>query len=563
VWRSYLDRCPGIIATIGGLLGLLTLLDALLPEQSEWVHAITGIIPMAEGEAAAAVSAVSGLMLLRVAAALRKRKRRAWGLAVGVTLTLVIAYVPRGHHPLGESLVALVLLLLLLTARSRFTAKSDPVTRWFAARVGAQFFAVAVIYGISVFYLSPNRVGGHPSFWLRLQQTVYGLVGMHGPLQLRGHRFPEVVHATLLGFGLLTAVSVALLALRPAEPIARLSPADETRLRELLRRHGARDSLGYFATRRDKSIVWSATGKAAITYRVVHGVALASGDPVGDPEAWPGAIAAYQNLVQSYGWTAAVIGCSELGATIFRRDMNLSALAIGDEAILDVADFTLEGRSMRGVRQACGRIERSGYDLRVRRASDIGDEELAELLRVAAEWRGNQVERGFSMALSRLGDRSDGDCVLVTAHAGERLTGLLHFVPWGPHGLSLDVMRRDRDADNGLNEFLIVTLIQACPELNVTRVSLNFVVFRDAIERGQKIGAGPILRVWRRVLVYLSRWWQIESLYRFNVKFRPDWEPRLLSYAAARDLPRITLAALEAEAFLVRPHGLKRMLGRG
>ena len=93
-------------------------------------------------------------------------------------------------------------------------------------------------------------------------------------------------------------------------------------------------------------------------------------------------------------------------------------------------------------------------------------------------------------------------------------------------------------------------------------MSLNFAVFRDAIERGERIGAGPVLRLWRRLLLFASRWWQIESLYRFNVKFRPDWEPRFLSFPNSRDLPRIAVAALEAEAFLVRPRFWRRFTGR-
>jgi lysyl-tRNA synthetase class 2 len=93
-------------------------------------------------------------------------------------------------------------------------------------------------------------------------------------------------------------------------------------------------------------------------------------------------------------------------------------------------------------------------------------------------------------------------------------------------------------------------------------VSLNFAVFREALERGERIGAGPALRAWRRLLLFLSRWWHIESLYRFNAKFQPTWQPRFLSFPVARDLPRITVAALEAEAFLVRPHTLRRILKR-
>jgi lysyl-tRNA synthetase class 2 len=201
--------------------------------------------------------------------------------------------------------------------------------------------------------------------------------------------------------------------------------------------------------------------------------------------------------------------------------------------------------------------------VQVRRSGDMERAELQQLDRLAATWRGDAVERGFSMALSRLGDPADTQCVIATASQDGRLRGLLHFVPWGPNGLSLDLMRRDRSADNGLNEFMIVQVIQqAAATLGVERISLNFAVFRDAIERGEKIGAGPILRAWRWILVFASRWWQIETLYRFNVKFRPDWEPRFLSYPATRDLPRIAVAALEAEAFITRPHRLKRLLGR-
>ena len=128
-------------------------------------------------------------------------------------------------------------------------------------------------------------------------------------------------------------------------------------------------------------------------------------------------------------------------------------------------------------------------------------------------------------------------------------------------------MRRDRDADNGLNEFLIVQTMRAAPQLGITGISLNFAVFRSALERGERLGAGPIIKAWRGLLVFASRWFQIDSLYRFNAKFRPIWEPRFICYASTGELPRIAIAMLEAEAFIVwpRPHlrGLyRRFSGR-
>jgi lysyl-tRNA synthetase class 2 len=121
-------------------------------------------------------------------------------------------------------------------------------------------------------------------------------------------------------------------------------------------------------------------------------------------------------------------------------------------------------------------------------------------------------------------------------------------------------MRRDRAADPGMNELLIVAALQAAPRLGVKRVSLNFAMFRAALARGEKIGAGPVLRAWRGLLVFLSRWFQIESLYKFNAKFRPRWEPRFVVYRSSRDLPRIGFAAMQAEGFvnLTLPRVLRR-----
>jgi lysyl-tRNA synthetase class 2 len=71
-----------------------------------------------------------------------------------------------------------------------------------------------------------------------------------------------------------------------------------------------------------------------------------------------------------------------------------------------------------------------------------------------------------------------------------------------------------------------------------------------------------VLRAWRGLLVFLSRWFQIDSLYRFNAKFRPIWEPRFVCYPGGRDLPRIAIAMLEAEAFIVWPKPRLRRAAR-
>ncbi|MFI6325674.1 phosphatidylglycerol lysyltransferase domain-containing protein [Nonomuraea sp. NPDC050556] len=524
------------------LIGALDILGAVNPYfRHSRFGALAGQLPGMVTTLARASTLVIGILLVMIAHALRRRKARAWRAVVILLPVGVLVGALHWRHPISAA-ISLLLLAVLVITRKEFYALPDPRSRW---RALGNLAALGVL-DLGVGWL---LVGGHAGVGERFQQVLLGLVGLVD--------FPsDRVYYSLAALGALTAVTTLFLALRPERPVAVLSADDESRLRALLDRYGSRDSLGYFALRRDKSVIMSPTGKAAVAYRVVSGVMLASGDPIGDPEAWPGAIKRFMEEAARHAWVPAVIGCSEAGGEVWTRVGGLSALEIGDEAVVEVADFTLDGRAMRNVRQMVNRVSRAGYVCAIRRAADLPVKELEEIVQAADSWRGSSTERGFSMALGRFGDP---DCVVATAHKDGRLRAVLQFVPWGPSGISLDLMRRDRTAEPGLNELLIVRTLEACSTLGVREVSLNFAMFRAALARGERLGAGPVLRTWRGLLVFLSRWFQIESLYRFNAKFRPIWEPRFVVYPAARDLPRIGVASLQAEAFIPSFTPLKRV----
>ncbi|MFI0818973.1 phosphatidylglycerol lysyltransferase domain-containing protein [Streptomyces sp. NPDC021098] len=563
-------RPEAVPTAVGTACMLIGFVDIVFPRlRHSRVHSLAELLPGAVSSLAAAASIVVGLLLLMLAHGLKRRKRRAWVAAVALLPVGAAAQLLYRHSVLG-TVFSLVLMLVLIRYRREFAALPDPRSRWRALANFVVMGGVSVGVGLLIVRSHPDTIEGSPSLAEQLEHVLWGLFGFEGPVGYRDGA-DYTVGYSLGALGLLTVATTAYLAFRPEHPAARLTPSDEERLRELLDAHGRRDSLGHFALRRDKAVIFSPSGKSAVCYRVVSGVMLASGDPVGDVEAWPGAIAAFMEEARAHSWTPAVMGCSETGGEVWTRETGLDALELGDEAIVDVADFTLSGRAMRNVRQMVKRIERAGYATKVRRVADLGAEELETVRRAAADWRGTDTERGFSMALGRIGDPADGDAVIATAHKTAEdgaedgpygdLKAVLHFVPWGRDGMSLDLMRRDRSADPGMNELLIVASLQAAPALGVTRVSLNFAMFRSALARGEKLGAGPVLRGWRGLLVFLSRWFQIESLYKFNAKFGPRWEPRFVVFRTTRDLPRIGLAAMQAEGFVSL--ALPRLLRRG
>ena len=556
---------PGVASLLCLLIGLSDIMAIFKPEWHEKLHRINAFVPGTLTNVAHSADVIIGLMLLLLALGLRRRKRRAWQAVLALLVFDLCIHFHFAHtQRLGSAIVAIVLLAALLFFHEDFYAIGDPRTRWHAGVVFCGLVVADLAIGLG--YQSASHLAGQYTLEERVKDVVFELVGANGPVSFVSEGRGDLYYLLTGALGLFTLVVTIYLFLRPAQPRARLSEANAARIRGLLARHGDRDSLGYFALRDDKSVIWSPTGKAAICYRVVSGVMLASGDPIGDPEAWPGVIGPFLDEAVRHAWAPAVMGCSELGAEVWCREGGLTALELGDEAIVNAADFSLSGRPMRNVRQMVNRVAKHGYVAEVRRVSDIPQAELDAIVRAADSWRGSQTERGFSMALGRIGTPGDEECVLATATEDGAVRAVLQLVPWGPDGLSLDLMRRDKAAQPGLNDFLIVETIKAASGLGVKRISLNFAVFRAALERGERIGAGPVLRAWRSVLIFMSKWFQIESLYKFNAKFSPVWQPRFFVFPHTKDAPRIALAALEAEAFLVWPRlelrRIARKLGR-
>ena len=546
----------GVIATASLLSSVSPLIRHMTKVPREFIDRYLFNFPDTSFAWAFAVAVLAG--------ALAARKRIAWWvLLLNLVLAIVVDIVALTRRDgtrweaVGESLgltLHIIAIALLLLAVDQFWAK---------VRRGAVFKAAAVLLagnliGIAVAW---GLLEVFPGSLQRDYRLPYAINRVSGFATVPPELFVGKPHAFLTAlfglFGALALMAAAVVLFQSQRAENALTGEDESAIRGLLEVYGKNDSLGYFATRRDKSVVFAANARAAITYRVEVGVCLASGDPVGDPRSWPAAIDAWQRLCQEYGWAPGVMGASATAAQAY-REAGLNALQLGDEAILYPDRFRLSGPDMRAVRQAVTRARRAGLTVRMRRHRDLSAEEMGQVIRRADQWRDTETERGFSMALGRLGDTADGDCLLVEAiqdagAADGAVVGMLSFVPWGSGGLSLDLMRRSPQSPNGTVELMVSELLQNADTVGVTRVSLNFAMFRSAFEQGAQLGAGPVARLWRALLVFFSRWWQLETLYRSNMKYQPEWVPRFACYEDARLIPRVGVASVIAEGFLVLP----------
>lgn len=526
------------------LAGLIDIASVIFRPLQNRLHPLSSLLPGTPTHFPKVALLLTGVCMIVLSSGLSKRKRRAWQLS----LVVIAASIGVGKE---ESIFAGILLLLLIFFRNEFFAESDPTTRWRALGLFFQLFSISLVFGLILLAARSRFMVGIPSAGDIGLTVSRGLIGLSGPVLFYGDRTQDVVGLLLETLGMITVIlpCVSFLRSPSARPVR--SREDLEALESLVA--NANDSLAYFALRDDKSILWSQGKEVAITYRVVAGVMLASGDPLGPRELWPEAMREFKRIGDKHAWLIGVTGCSEAASEIWVDVCDLRSIEMGDEAIIDIATFSLEGRAMRNTRQMVARAKRNGYEISITPHSQLSDRELQQWKHRAAEWRGEARERGFSMNLGRYGERRDARALLVEAKQNGASKAFLQLLPWGHDRYSLDVMRRAPHSDPGVNELMISEFTKWAFEHQITHLSLNFAAFRSVFEMGGQGDASPLLRLTRWALLLASKWIQIESLYRFNSKFQPNWETRYVVFPKGGSIVRIGVAALEAEAFLIWP----------
>ena len=512
---------------------------------------------------------IAATIILLTARAIRLKRRRAWIVAITLQGTLILtslfhllirvtllhkneelAFQSFGiAHLISE----LLIFSLLIFFRKEFKTKSDIQTVMKSLLFFLKITSISILVGLVFVNFDQKSFTVKPNIWQIFEITLKGLFGISSSVTYISERSQIRTEYTLAALGFLIAVSSIWQFLKPNIFKAKIDRKSLDEVRTLLLNYPKHDSLSYFALRENKNFIWSKNSKAVISYSVINGVMVTTGDPIGDRESWPSAMAAFCLEAEDHAWIPAIYGCSEEAGLIWSRETGFESLEIGDEAIVLVATFTLEGPEMKNVRQMVNQIKRKEYSTLIRNISEIEPAELQSLSQLAERWRRGGTERGFSMALGRFCNPNDPNLVISIAIKDGQPMGMLQFIPWGTDGLSLDSMRRSPDADPGINELLISETINFAKTRGISQISLNFATFRSIFEKGERLGASPITRVSHRLLIFLSRFFQMESLYRFNVKFRPIWTPRYILFPSISKLVRVAVAILMIESFIAMP----------
>ncbi len=589
--RRRIRRLAGIFV---GLAGFVSLLSSLSDPIKDRLVEIRHIVPIVVPETASALTAIGGVALLVLARGVRRGQRRSWAVTIAILLVTVVLHLIKGVD-VEEAVVALAIAAFLWLNRAEFKAATETprlrggLARWAVAVVAV---VVAGTAGIKLSLTVRNLAGRaldsdrrrFTISWGRaLLATVERMVGVdHVYLPRSINRFfTPAVTAAAIGL----AITLLVLIFRPVVARRRRSEhsgeSDLARARAILARHGS-GTLDYFALRPDKEFFF--WGDTVAAYAVYGGVCLVSPDPIGPvPEREP-AWRAFRRFVDEHGWALGGLGAGEDWLPVYRAT-GMHDLYAGDEGVVRVKRFTLEGGRFKSLRQAVNRVAKHGYRISFHDPSSLDPGLRAGLEAVMTKSRRGDVERGFSMTLGRVFEPDDAGLLLAVVHgpagaddttgadgttggvggragagggggAGDALGPPVAFCQYVPApgiaGYSLDLMRRDDgEHPNGLIDFAVVETVRYLRDRGADGLGLNFATMR-AVLAGET-GEGPAQRIQAWLLRRMGDSMQIESLWKFNAKFDPDWQPRYALYDAPENAFAVAVAIARAESFWELP----------
>ena len=543
---------PGCVA----LLGMLDFLVGTLPRSVDVNRPVIGIFTGPISPGGRTIEITVGVLLILCARALSRRSRRAVWFAVLLTIVSLATRLVDGFS-VSTIIICALVALMLLTRRHDFVQFGDPTTRYTPLIRFVSMVVLTIVYGVFTLFIYRSEAGLTFHLASALRATLRTLV-LSAPPQatLLSGEFAEWFPWTLrliVGSG---AIWGAVAWFAPWHQRLEDEGSRFAYAREVVGRWGT-DSLAPFTLRKDKahfffpedSVV--AIETTLIAFRVLRGVAIVSGDPIGPKGGEMASLASFLEMCNSKGWIAAIIGASDRYLPGY-HELGLRTLYQGDEAVVDIDTFTLEGGAMKSVRQAAQRLARKGFTAEPLLASQLSRDDRDALTALETQWLAGQRRKGFVMELDSL-FRLDGDEELFVVGRGPsgEVVGFLEIaICPASRSLSLSSMPRVSEAPNGLNAYLIVTAVNWAREHGFTELSLNFSPVARLLTGD--ITRTPWSRLARRVLLVIKRLFrlQLDNLYVFNRQFLPRWQPRYLVFKRRRDLGRIILAAMAAERYL-------------
>jgi phosphatidylglycerol lysyltransferase len=487
-------------------------------------------------------AALAGFALILLAGGLWRRKRVAWLLTLVILFISIISHLIKGLD-YEEALLAAGLGAWLVAARHEFHARTDrpSIRQGLIALGSALVFTLA--YGVMGFYLLDRHYSVNFSLGAALRQSIVMFTQFYDPglqpLTGYGRFFADSIYIV----GAVTFGYAFIMLLRPVFLRQPATPVERQRAQAIVEAYG-RSSLARLTLFEDKAYYFS-PGGSLVAYALKNRVAIALGDPIGPSDDLNDTIDGFNAFCSGNDWRPAFY--QTLPATLFAyQAAGFETLCIGQEAIVDLHAFSLEGSANKALRNPFNRLKKAGYRVEVHQPP-LGRDLLDELRRISDDWLTSVhgTEKRFSLGWFD-DEYIRTSPVVAVHHPLGTITAFANIIPeYQLNEITVDLMRRRHECEPGTMEFLFASLFSwACEE--------GYATFNLGLSALAGIGENPgdpaLERLLHFIYEHINQFYNFKGLHDFKEKFHPQWSPRYLIYPGAGNLAAVWLAVTRADA---------------
>jgi len=529
-----------LIALLTAAMGVINVLSAVTPSLHYRLRLLEQYSPFSITTGGHLTSALAGFALLLLSVSLWRRKRMGWMLTLVILLISIPMHLFKGLD-YEEAILAALLAGGLIYLRPYFHARSDsPSIKQGLLILGASLL-FTIAYGVIGFYLLDKHFRFTFGLWSAFRQTIVMFTQFYDPGLQPVTGFGKYFVDSIYVVGAVTLGYALLMLLRPV--LSRHPATEEERSRawEIVRAFGY-TSLARYSLLDDKKFFFS-SGGSFISYVVENRVALTLGDPIGPADDLSSAIAEFRALCSSNDWLLSFYQVSPFHIEIYKT-AGFEMLPLGQEAIVDLSAFTLDGGENKTLRNSFNKMVRFGYHYDVLQPP-YSARMMRELNAISDEWLSSRgmSEMRFSLGWFDESYLNTFPILLVRDREGfiEAFANIV--TEFQANEVAVDLMRHRSQVESGLMDFLFVSLFQWAKENGYSSFNLGLSALSGMGERSDD---PAIERAMNYIYRNVSRLYNFRGLYTFKEKFHPIWSPRYLIYPNPVSLPAISAAIYRA-----------------
>jgi len=518
------------------LLGIINIISVLTPAISSRIHLLQDFLPLSLIVVSNYFVLLTGIVLVFMSVFLLKGYRTAYYFSLFLSVISLIGHMVKGID-YEESCIAGFVVLVLLYTRKQYFRKGNKRFQFFGLRTVLTGIGVVLVYGITGFYfLDTRHFGVDFSLIKSIQNTLlyFALIGNNLDAKtIFGRDF-------LYSINLLGGVSILFLIytfIRPFIFKPEFEEEDWRKARDLVSRFG-NSSLDYFKTYHDKLLYFGKEIEGFVAYRVGFGFAVVLEKPVcASKEDMILLVKEFDRFCRENDLECAYYRCDQLALEAFQK-MGKNSIIIGQEAVIDLTKFSLEGGDKKSLRNALKSISNKGFYIKIYK-DPVKDGVLQRLKAVSDEWieTTGYDEMVFSQGIF---DKEElrHQTILALENDDEKIIAFANIIPDYAKGEgTYDLIRKTKDAPGTALDAMMIEIIRYFQAQGFQFLNIGMVPLSGA-EEGKDMTERTIKFAYQNV----KHFSYYKSLRDYKNKFSPEWQSKYLIYDDAYALIRIPAA---------------------